>query len=125
MLAPPLTPAQATADIRRILRTNGEVRFSQHAENDANVPRDWAHDVAEDEVHHCLQHGSISQPPERDLTHDEWVYRVEFQYDTHQLITVTAIFTAENVIRVITRFRKKTAYNKAKPKAKMPKANKG
>ena len=118
MPAPPLTIAQANAEIRRILRGHGEVRFTAHAAADAKAPRDWAHDVAEDEVHFCLRHGSISQAPERDLTHDEWVYRVEFQYDTHKLITVTAIFSADNVIRVITRFRKKTMYNTAKPKAK-------
>lgn len=118
MPAQPLTIAQANAEIRRILREHGEVRFSLHAEKDSTAPRDWAHDVGDDEVHYCLKHGSVKQPPEQDLTHDEWAYRVEFQYDTHKLITVTAIFSEDNVIRVITRFRKKTMYNKAKPKAK-------
>lgn len=114
----PLTIAQANAEIRRILREHGEVRFTAHAAADTKAPRDWAHDVADDEVDYCLRHGRISQEPERDLTYDEWAYRVEFQYDTHKLITVTAIFSAANVISVITRFRKKTAYNRAKPKAK-------
>ncbi|MDP2793373.1 MAG: hypothetical protein Q8O25_04715 [Sulfurisoma sp.] len=114
----PLLPAQATAEIRRILREHGEVRYSRHAEYDSKAPRDWAHDVDDDEVDRCLRSGRVTKPAERDPKYDEWAYRVEFQYDKYQLVTVTAIFSARNEIRVITRFRRKTKYDRTKPKTK-------
>ena len=49
----PLKPEQATREIRRILRLRdeglGEIRFTLEAQNDAASPRDWAHDVFDDE----------------------------------------------------------------------------
>ena len=113
----PLTPMQATAEIRRILKQGGEVRFSQHAIADGKKPRNWAHNVDDHEVDRCLRQGRVIKPAERNPRFDEWAYRVELQYDNHQLITVTAIFSADNRLNVITRYRRKTNYDKTKPRA--------
>lgn len=53
--------------------------------------------------------------------HDEWTYSVEFSYDTCDLLTVTAIFSDKDKIRVITRYKDyKKGYDKTKPEARKP-----
>jgi hypothetical protein len=117
MQAQPLTPAQATLAIKRILKSGGDVRFTIHAEKDKRAPRDADHNVDDLDVYNCLKHGRVTQKADYDLKLDEWAYTVEFQYDTHKLLTITAIFSAENRLTVITRYRRKSAFDRSKPRA--------
>lgn len=113
----PLTPAQATAQIKSILRRGGSYRVTEHVRGDMECPRDWAHDVSDDEVHICLIEGCVTKNADYNSEHDEWVYQVEYQYDTHQIVAVTAILSSHNQLTVVTRFRRKTKYDRRKPKA--------
>lgn len=124
MAKTPLSSAAATREIKRIARASrtgkGAIRFTVEANTDAVQPRDWGHDVTPDEVFNCLENGSVLRQPTYNQAYDEWTYSVEFAYDTCDLLTVTAIFSDENVIRVITRYKKYRDFNKAKPKARKP-----
>lgn len=93
------------------------MQITRHVQDDVDAPRDWAHDVADDEVDACLRKGRVCKAATYNQEYGEWTYQVEFQYDTHQLVTVTAIFSANNVLRVITRFRRKTQYDSRKPRS--------
>lgn len=124
MAKTPLSPADATREIKRIARANrtgqGEIRFSVEAQTDTKVPRDWVHDVTPAEVYSCLENGKVLRQPTYNQKFDEWTYSVEFAYDTCDLLTVTAIFSDENVIRVITRYKKYRDFDKTKPEARKP-----
>ncbi len=124
MPAKPLTPAEATREIKRILRLInaglGVIRFTIEAQNDAALPRDWAHDVTDYEIDNCLRNGKVALQPTYNQSYDEWTYSVELAFDTCNLLTVTAIFSEENRIQVITRYKKSKNYDKAKPKARKP-----
>lgn len=113
----PLTPLQATAEIRRILNSGGKVRASWHVEQDIQAPRDKGHDVSDDEVDHCLRNGQVLQNATREPGQKHWAYKVECRYDTHTLITVTAIFSEQNALRLITRWRHQEPYDRRKPKS--------
>jgi len=120
----PLSPADATREIKRIAQLNrsgkGEIRLTVEAQTDTETPRDWGHDVTLAEVHNCLENGKVLRQPTYNQKYDEWTYSVEFAYDTCDLLTVTALFSEDNVIRVITRYKKSRDFDKTKPEARKP-----
>lgn len=124
MAPKPLSPTVATREIKRIAQLHrvgkGEIRLTTEAQTDTENPRNWAHDVTLFEVHSCLENGKVLREPTFNSKYDEWTYSMEFAYDTCDLLTVTAIFSEENVIRVITRYKKSKSFDKTKPKARKP-----
>jgi hypothetical protein len=113
-----LSPTDATKEIRRILREGGELRLSREAQTDDADPRDAAHTVSLDEVHECLHNGHVNKKAAFDPRFGQYTYQVEYRYDVRSVITVVAILSRDNVLRIITRFKTPREYDRTRPKAK-------
>jgi hypothetical protein len=94
-----LSTTDALELARRSLTSEGAIRITQHA-RERLEERDFdLHDVRK-----VLKSGQIYAPPELDVKHGNWKYRIEGQsIDNRELILVIC-FTPDPGARVITVF---------------------